>query len=348
MLDIRRGGDKCGWIQCAALRGCGRSGEKFVNQNSQSGFIKKILYNSYMKKLFIFIFVLFFITASVFANTADNNWRRLAVYDLQGNKLLSFPELSIEYYSSDFIVVRDKTNNYYITDKTGKRLNDRSYLVLGYPLITISDGNFIQLIKAKTVQDNDAEMVIYNKKGEVVFPQDKISNYEPLGFKYLKDGRIIGTKKSPSSLVIFEANKSPLLLDTPEKLVGWLKDSKIDKTDYSAKWTPQMSTEEKHLSIEYNILENWLKNPDNVYYPSDDNWIVFRTRDGAGIRDQNYPTRVLVKPSPEYQNIVLEGKHFAYYTLGMWGIKGLDGTVPGNGKFKNLPIFRGGYIFSEE
>lgn len=298
-----------------------------------------------MKKLFILILALILCFHPVFADNTNDGWRRLAVYNFQGTKILSIPDLSIEFYSPDFMVVRDKSNSYYISDNTGKRLNEESYLVLGYPLITISDGNFIQLIKAKDIQDNEAEMIIYNKKGNIVFPQDKIKNYEPLGFKYLKDGRILGIKK-PSSIVIFEAEKSPLILDTPEKLVQWLNENKIDTTNYQSKWTPQMSDEEKNQKIDYNIFENWLRN--NIYTPSKDEWTTYQTKDGTGIRDLNYPTRILVKPSPEYQNIVIEGNYFAYYLLGMWGIKKLDGSTAGNAKFKNLPIVRGEYIYTEE
>ncbi len=301
-----------------------------------------------MKRLFIFISVLILFAAPVLSAQADGVWRRLAVYDLQGNKLLAFPELSIEYYSPDFMVVRDKTNKYYIADKNGKRLNDQSYLVLGYPMITLSDGNFVQLIKAKTVQDNDAEMIIYNKKGEVVFPQDKISNYEPLGFKYLKDGRILGVKTAPFSIVIFETNKEPLTLNTPEKLADWLNKNNIDTNNYKSKWTSNMTDEEKMLTMDENIAENWLNDANNVYFHSMSDLVVFQTRDGAGIRDKNTPTKVIVKPSPEYQQIVIQGNYFAYYQLGKWGLRDLNGNSPSSAKFNNLPILRGDYIFVEE
>ncbi len=298
-----------------------------------------------MKKIFIFISVLILFFTPALANNSETGWRRLAVYNFQGEKILSNPDLSIEYYTPDFIVVRNRNNNYFIADKIGNQINNEEYLVLGYPLLNISDGNFIQLIKAKDVQDNDAEMIIYNKKGKIVFPQDKIKNYEPLGFKYLKDGRIIGIKK-PSAIVIFEADKPPLILDTPEKLTLWLSQNKIDKTDYQSKWTQQMSSEEKNQKINYNIFENWLKQ--NIYTPPEDEWVVYKTKDGAGIRDMNYPTRILIKPNPEYQDIVLQGKYFAYYLLGNWSVKSLNGNFASKAKFKNLPIVRGEYIYTEE
>ena len=311
-------------------------------------YIEKTCIIVFMKKFLILFFVLISLSGVVFASGTDASWRRLAVYNFKGEGVLALSDLSVEYYSPKLIIVRDKNNMYYRADISGKPLDADKYLVLGYPLIVISDGNFVQLIKAKSVQDNEAEMIIYNKQGEVVFPLDKLKNYEPLGFKYLKDGRIIAVKKQHSDIVVFEAGKPQLLLDSPEKLADWLNKNKIDTTDYKGKWTEQMSPEEKMLTIEHNIFENWLNNPSNIYMAPADDKVVFQTRDGNGIRSRRYPTNVFVKPNPEYQNIVIQGGYYTYFSMGTWKIQSFDSTVTGSARFKNLPIIRGEYVYIEE
>ncbi len=319
------------WIGC--------SGEIFVNQNSQSGFIWEILYNFGMKKLFIFIFVLFFMALPIWAD--GGLYQKNAVYDLQGNKILSLPDVSIYYYSPRFVVVRDNDKNFYITDCSGKRLDERMYRIFNGLLAGTTNGNFVMLYD-KPIDDNDGNMIVYNANGDVVFPLDKISHYEPLGFKYLKDGRMYGINLHKKSVMIFEANKTPLYIRKPDDLAAWINESGIDTRDFS-----DMTDEEKASEME-KILGNWFNDDRNVYCHNMSDNVVFQTRDGAGIRSRQYPTKVIVRPNPQYQQIIVQGDYFAYYCLGKWGVKSMDDTISVRPMFSTVPRISGGYIYAEE
>ena len=271
--------------------------------------------------------------------------KRLGVYDFSGSKVLSFPELSIEYYSPQIIVVKDRNNNYYRVNEQGKIIGLRTYKYLGYEMIYTSGGNFIQLIDAQSPEDQNAKVVIYNALGEVVFPYDNIIKYEPLHFKHLKDGRIIAALKSGEHYV-FEANKRPLMLKNSDDLIKWLEENKIISAEYKNLLATKPEKEKYECLIEK--LEKWVNNPENVYIASNEELVTFQTRDGIGIRDKRYPTRVLVKPSNEYQNIIILGKYYAYYSFGKWGLRSIDGATNIPANFKKLPVIRGNYIFSEE
>ncbi len=297
-----------------------------------------------MKKIIISILMLI-ITGINITGYCTEDMKRLGVYDFAGNKVISFPDLSIEYYSPQIIVVKDRSNNYYRTNEQGKIIGLRTYKYFGYEMIYLSDGNFIQLIDAQTPDDQNAKLVIYNSQGEVVFPYDNILKYEPLHFKHLKDGRIIAALKSGEHYV-FEANKRPLMLKNSEELIKWLEDNKIITPEYK-NLLDTKSEKEKYDDLSEK-LEKWVNNPENAYMASDEELVTFQTRDGIGIRDKRYPTRVLVKPSNEYQNIIILGKYYAYYFFGKWGIRSIDGNVNIPAKFKTVPVIRGNYIFCEE
>ena len=297
-----------------------------------------------MKKIILTILILI-VTGINLTSYSAEEMRRLGVYDFSGNKVLSFPELSIEYYSPQLIIVKDSNNSYYRANEQGKIIGLRTYKYLGYEMIYLSDGNFIQLIDAQSPDDQNAKVVIYNSQGEVIFPYNNILKYEPLHFKHLKDGRIIAALKSGEHYV-FEANKRPLMLKNSEDLIKWLENNKIISADY--RYLIETKSEEEKYQDLSDRLEKWVNDPENVYIASDEELVTFQTRDGIGIRDKKYPTRVFVKPTNEYQNVIILGKYYAYYFFGNLGIRSLDGSINIPAKFKTVPVIRGNYVFCEE